>query len=168
MLKMPYTINTKFVFQAHCRPGGPTAAGVTKTTSRSSVSSSVGSIGGLGSPTEETQKANYPDPSLPTEHGYTHPTQAPPAPRRDSQSLFKLLSFKLSPQKFSIIILNFFCSFSVFCNKRRCNSSKSHTRQAELSVTNRRRHRGHHEELKKNFRRNIRRHVIFLFCNRSL
>lgn len=71
--------------QAHCRPGGPTAGGVTKTTSRSSVSSS---IGGLSSPTEDPQRS-FVDPALPTEHGYTHTStagQAPPPPRRDSQA----------------------------------------------------------------------------------
>lgn len=75
-----------FILQAHCRPGGPTAAGVTKTTSRSSVSSS---IGGLSSPTEDPQRS-FVDPALPTEHGYTHTSQAgqaPPPPRRDSQGM---------------------------------------------------------------------------------
>lgn len=67
--------------QAHCRPGGAIAAGVTKTTSRSSVSSS---IGGLSSPTEDPARS-FVDPALPTEHGYTHSAQAPPPPRRDSQ-----------------------------------------------------------------------------------
>lgn len=57
------------------------AAGMTKTTSRSSVSSS---IGGLSSPTEDPQRS-YVDPALPTEQGYTQTAHATPPPRRDSQ-----------------------------------------------------------------------------------